>query len=179
MRKELIRPDRPHFAGEDAFRFRHLLIRDAAYDSLPKEARAQLHERLADWLEERRSELAEIDELVGHHLEQAHAYRVQLRPVDEHGRRLALRASELLSAAGSRALGRNDVGAAVKLLRRALALRREDDPAVALRLDLGAGAVPVQEISVLPARRRATRRPAPPPPGMKWANCVRVCWARG
>ena len=40
VRKELIRPDRPHFAGEDAFRFRHLLIRDAAYDSLPKEARA-------------------------------------------------------------------------------------------------------------------------------------------
>src|SRR6185503_8494780 len=123
VRKELIRPDRPQFAGEDAFRFRHLLIRDAAYDSLPKEARAELHERLADWLEARRSELAEVDELVAHHLEQAYVYRVQLRPVDEHGRRLALRASELLSGAGSRALGRNDVGAAVKLLRRALALR--------------------------------------------------------
>jgi class 3 adenylate cyclase/tetratricopeptide (TPR) repeat protein len=137
VRKELIRPDRPQFAGEDAFRFRHLLIRDAAYDSLPKEARAELHERLADWLEERRSELSEIDELVGHHLEQAHAYRVELRPVDDHGGRLALRASEVLSGAGSRALGRNDVGAAAKLLRRALALRREDDSAVALRLDLG------------------------------------------
>ncbi len=137
VRKELIRPDDPQFVGEDAFRFRHLLIRDAAYDSLPKEARAQLHERLADWLEERRSELAEIDELVGHHLEQAYAYRVQLRPADDHGRRLALRASELLSGAGSRALGRNDVGAAVKLLRRALALRDEDDSAVALKLDLG------------------------------------------
>jgi class 3 adenylate cyclase/tetratricopeptide (TPR) repeat protein len=137
VRKELIRPDRPQFAGEDAFRFRHLLIRDAAYDSLPKEARAQLHERLADWLEERRSELAEIDELVGHHLERAYAFRVELRPVDDHGRSLALRASEVLSGAGSRALGRNDVGAAVKLLRRALTLRDEDDPAVALRLDLG------------------------------------------
>jgi class 3 adenylate cyclase len=137
VRKELIRPDRPQFAGEDAFRFRHLLIRDAAYDSLPKQARAESHERLADWLGERRSELAEIDELVGHHLEQAHAYRVELRPVDDHGYGLALRASELLSGAGSRALGRNDVGAAVKLLRRALALRREDDLAVALRLDLG------------------------------------------
>jgi class 3 adenylate cyclase/tetratricopeptide (TPR) repeat protein len=137
VRKELIRPDRPQFEGEDAFRFRHLLIRDAAYDSLPKEARAELHEQLADWLEERRSELAEIDELVGHHLEQAYAYRVQLRRVDEHGRCLALRASELLAGAGARALGRNDVGAAVKLLRRALVLRDESDPAVALRLDLG------------------------------------------
>jgi hypothetical protein len=30
-RKELTRPDRAESAGEDAFRFRHLLIRDAAY----------------------------------------------------------------------------------------------------------------------------------------------------
>jgi class 3 adenylate cyclase/tetratricopeptide (TPR) repeat protein len=137
VRKELIRPDRAQFEGEDGFRFRHLLIRDAAYDSLPKEARAELHERLADWLEERRSELAEIDELVGHHLEQAYGYRAELRPVDEHGGQLAVRASELLSGAGSRALGRNDVGAAVKLVTRALALRDENDPALALRLDLG------------------------------------------
>ena len=36
VRRELIRSDRPQFAGEDGFRFRHLLIRDAAYDALPK-----------------------------------------------------------------------------------------------------------------------------------------------
>ena len=36
VRKELIRPDRPQLAGEDGFRFRHLLIRDAAYDALPE-----------------------------------------------------------------------------------------------------------------------------------------------
>ena len=53
-RKELIRPDRAEFAGEDAFRFRHLLIRDAAYQAMPKEQRADLHERFADWLEARR-----------------------------------------------------------------------------------------------------------------------------
>ena len=40
--------------GDDAFRFRHLLIRDAAYDALPKAARAELHERFADWLERAR-----------------------------------------------------------------------------------------------------------------------------
>jgi class 3 adenylate cyclase/tetratricopeptide (TPR) repeat protein len=137
VRKELIRPNRPQLAGEDAFRFRHLLIRDAAYDSLPKEARARLHERLADWLEERRSELVEADEIVGYHLEHAHRYRVELRPHDDHGRRgLALRASELLSAAGGRALGRNDVAAALKLLTRALALLPDDAPAVDLRIDL-------------------------------------------
>jgi len=46
VRRELIRPDRSQFAGEDGFRFRHLLIRDAAYDGLPKAMRADLHERL-------------------------------------------------------------------------------------------------------------------------------------
>ena len=46
-RKELIRPDRAEFAGEDAFRFRHLLIRDAAYQAMPKEQRADLHEGFA------------------------------------------------------------------------------------------------------------------------------------
>ena len=35
---------------DEAFRFRHLLIRDAAYESLPKATRAELHERFADWL---------------------------------------------------------------------------------------------------------------------------------
>ncbi len=52
-RKELIRSDRAEFAGEDAFRFRHLLIRDAAYQAMPKEQRADLHERYAAWLERR------------------------------------------------------------------------------------------------------------------------------
>jgi hypothetical protein len=47
VRKELIRPDRALFGGQQAFRFRHLLIRDAAYESIPKEARGQLHERYA------------------------------------------------------------------------------------------------------------------------------------
>ena len=50
VRKELIHPAPPTLAG-DAFRFRHLLIRDAAYDALPKETRADLHERFANWLE--------------------------------------------------------------------------------------------------------------------------------
>ena len=51
VRKEPIRPERSTLPGEDAFRFRHLLIRDAAYEAIPKELRAELHERFADWLE--------------------------------------------------------------------------------------------------------------------------------
>ena len=74
VRKELIRPDRTDLPGEDAFRFRHLLIRDAAYEAMPKELRAELHERFADWLDQ--IGLAEQDEIVGYHLEQAYRYRV-------------------------------------------------------------------------------------------------------
>ena len=73
--------DQPTFADDDAFRFRHLLIRDAAYDSLPKETRAELHERFADWLE-RHGALVEQDEIVGYHLEQAHRNRAELDLLD-------------------------------------------------------------------------------------------------
>jgi class 3 adenylate cyclase/tetratricopeptide (TPR) repeat protein len=136
VRKELLGPDRPQLKRDDAYRFRHLLIRDVAYDSLPKATRAELHERLADWLGKRASELVEADEILGYHLEQAVRYRLELRPLDDYGRELGIRAAGLLAGAGARALGRNDVGAALKLLRRAVALRPPDDPAVALRLDL-------------------------------------------
>ena len=80
MRKELVRPEPPQLAGEDGYRFRHLLIRDAAYDALPKATRAELHERFAAWLEERGTGLVELDEIVGYHLEQAYRYRARARP---------------------------------------------------------------------------------------------------
>jgi class 3 adenylate cyclase len=137
VRKELIRPERPQLAGEDAYRFRHLLMRDAAYDGLPKRTRAELHERLASWLDQPAADLVETDEILGYHLEQAHRYRAELGRLDEHGLHLGKRAAERLAAAGARALGRNDVGAAVKLLERGLALCPPDDPAVGLRVDLG------------------------------------------
>jgi class 3 adenylate cyclase/tetratricopeptide (TPR) repeat protein len=127
VRKELIRPDRPVFPGEDGFRFRHLLIRDTAYDGLPKSARAELHERFAAWLEKRGPELIELDEIVGYHLEQAARYRQELGNPDPA---LAERAGERLAAAGTRALWRGDDRAAVALLERSLALTRP------LRLDV-------------------------------------------
>lgn len=82
VRKELIRPDRGEFPGERGFRFRHLLIRDAAYESIPKEARAAFHERYAAWLEHAAAErLAEYEEIMGYHLEQAFRYRTELAPL--------------------------------------------------------------------------------------------------
>jgi class 3 adenylate cyclase/tetratricopeptide (TPR) repeat protein len=125
VRKELIHPAAATLSGDHAFRFRHLLIRDAAYDSLPKETRAELHERFADWLERHGQELIELDEVLGYHLEQAAGYRRDLgHPDGELERRAALRLGE----AGSKAATRSDAHGAANLLRRAVALLTEDDP---------------------------------------------------
>jgi class 3 adenylate cyclase len=128
VRKELVRPDKPQFAGEDAFRFRHILIRDAAYDALPKGTRAELHERFADWLETNGADLVELDEILGYHLEQAHLYRVQLGTADEQGTELARRAATHIAAAARRSLVRGDTPAAIGLFERATALLPDDDP---------------------------------------------------
>jgi hypothetical protein len=123
VRKDLIRPEPPTLAGEDAYRFRHLLIRDAAYDALPKATRAELHERFAAWLSER-GELTESDEILGYHLEQAHRYKAELGQADPQ---LGARAAERLADAGARALTREDVAAAANLLSRAASLYPEGD----------------------------------------------------
>ena len=139
VRKDLVRPDPEQLAGDEAYRFRHVLIRDAAYDALPKSGRAELHERLADWLETASDGLLEGDEVRGYHLEQAYRYRQELAPGVAGDEPVAARAADLLEAAGRRALARLDVGAARNLFERALSLRPEADPAVTLRLDLAEG----------------------------------------
>jgi class 3 adenylate cyclase len=125
VRKELVRPSAATFPDDDAFRFRHLLIRDAAYDALPKASRAELHERFADWLEGRAPDLVELDEILGYHLERAARYRGELgAPSTE----LAARGAARLGAAGLRAYEREDPNAAATLLGRASALYEQDDP---------------------------------------------------
>ena len=135
VRKELIRTDKPQLAGEDGFRFRHLLIRDAAYDALPKATRADLHVRFASWLEHHGTELVELDEILGYHLEQACGYRAELgMPDDEE---MAGAAHRRLTAAGFRANRRQDYGAAVSLLERAAALLPSGEFDLALETELG------------------------------------------
>ncbi len=119
VRKDLVRPDDAAFPGDDAFRFRHLLIRDAAYDGLPKSVRAQLHEAFARWLDERASDLVERDEIIGYHLEQAYGYRRELGSADATAEAMATAAAGRLQSAGRRALEREDASAALNLLERA------------------------------------------------------------
>ena len=119
VRRELIRPDWSASDPDEAFRFRHLLIRDAAYEALPKSERAELHERFATWLEATDRRIAALDEIAGYHLAEAVRLRDELRPDDTSTSPLRLRAGRRLAAAGSRALQRDDLPAAVALLGRA------------------------------------------------------------
>ncbi|HSD49682.1 MAG TPA: adenylate/guanylate cyclase domain-containing protein [Actinomycetota bacterium] len=133
-RKELILPEPSPFAGDDAFRFSHILVHDTAYGSTPKRMRADLHERFATWLERAAGpRLAEFEEIVGHHLELSYRYLAELGPVDDRALTVAAGAAARLGAAGRRAFARGDTPAAANLLSRAADLLPERDPA---RLDL-------------------------------------------
>jgi tetratricopeptide (TPR) repeat protein len=133
VRKDLIVPERSTITGDDSYRFRHILIRDAAYDALPKAERAALHERFASCLEESFADrLAEVEEIIGYHLQQAHTYRATLGSARAD---LAERAAAHLGAAGRRSL---DVRAAVSLLERARSLSPVASPAARqFGLDIG------------------------------------------
>jgi DNA-binding SARP family transcriptional activator len=116
-RRELVRG-----SSAGGFRFHHVLIRDVAYSGLPKAERAELHERLADWLEDG------SDEIVGYHLEQAYRCRAELGLLDTAARRLADRGGARLGTAGIQARERGDTPAAVGLLTRAAGLLPDSDP---------------------------------------------------
>jgi class 3 adenylate cyclase/tetratricopeptide (TPR) repeat protein len=120
VRKQLIRPHETEFGHEHTYRFRHTLIRDAAYRQMPKAARADLHERFARWLERAGDLLtSEQEEILGYHLEQAFRYRQELGETNEA---LAAQAGERLARSGRRAVERGDLPAAVSLLTRATTL---------------------------------------------------------
>jgi class 3 adenylate cyclase/tetratricopeptide (TPR) repeat protein len=138
VRKDLLRPEQAQLTGDDGYRFRHLLIRDAAYEALPKATRADLHERFASWLSDRGADLVELDEIVGYHLEQAVRYRSELGPLTDTDRSNAHHAGELLAGAGRKAHNRGDRRAAANLLDRARRLLGKPGPAhVLVALDLG------------------------------------------
>jgi DNA-binding SARP family transcriptional activator len=134
VRKELVRPEPSVFSGERAFRFRHLLIRDAAYEAIPKQVRAVLHERHVCWLEDTIGDgSVEYEEIIGYHLEQAFRYRADLGAVDDASRALGRRAAERLGTAGRRAFQRSDAAAGANLVSRAATLLSPSDP---LRVEL-------------------------------------------
>jgi class 3 adenylate cyclase/tetratricopeptide (TPR) repeat protein len=147
VRRNLLSSRGPDLTDSAAFKFRHILLRDAAYGALTKSERADLHERFADWLEESTGErIGEYQEIVGYHFEQAYRYRSELRQGGARTQRLGNRAVDHLEPAARRSRQRGDVTAAVGLYRRADVLPRPGASAAArFALAFGAALLDVGE----------------------------------
>jgi class 3 adenylate cyclase/tetratricopeptide (TPR) repeat protein len=129
VRRDLIAPDRSLLPGDDAFRFRHLLIRDAAYEAAPKAVRAELHERFASWLVDVAGDhVAEQEEIVAYHLERAFRLLEELGPLSDEASALGLRAADRYRACARRASERGDESAAATLHGHAADLLSEGHP---------------------------------------------------
>ena len=148
---QLVRPEPSKLITERSYRFRHILIRDAAYKGLLKRSRATLHERFVAWADrvnQDRDRGVEYEEILGYHLEQAHRCLSELGPLDEHGRELGIRAAARLSSAGARAFARGDMPAAANLLRRAVSLLpAESINRLTLLLDLAEALMAIGEFA--------------------------------
>jgi len=108
--------------GDASYRFDHVLVQEAAYRGISRPLRAELHESLADWLEQQAADgRFDLVEIVGYHLEQASRYRAESGE-DDTSESLAHRAAEALMAAGEAARTRGDMPATANLLGRAAAL---------------------------------------------------------
>jgi predicted negative regulator of RcsB-dependent stress response len=166
LRRELISPSESTLSVAEAYRFRHILLHDAAYDSLTKADRADLHERFVTWLERAAGErLPEFEEILGFHLAQAHRYLLDLRLDDQRAKDLGSQAAERFLHAARRARERGDGVAAAHLCEQAGALPPRDERFEAELLleschvtsDLGrpAEAIPSAERALTIARRLA------------------------
>jgi len=123
-------------AGDHEYAFKHILIRDVAYERLPKGRRAELHVRFTDWLSALPTPAGEFVEIVAYHLEQACrlAGQIARSPIEPP----ILEAASALASAAEKAERREGLREARRYYERALALLGEDYPeeSVELRLRL-------------------------------------------
>jgi class 3 adenylate cyclase/tetratricopeptide (TPR) repeat protein len=104
--KEIVVPrEPPTFSGELELAFRHVLIRDVAYESLPKSLRADKHVQVAGWAQERAGERSEeMAELIATHYAEALRYVRELGSPEVERRAVERDALRWAGAAGERAL---------------------------------------------------------------------------
>jgi class 3 adenylate cyclase/tetratricopeptide (TPR) repeat protein len=101
LTKDLVRA-----SGPDSFAFRHILIRDVAYQTLPRRERARLHASAATWLESQINGNDEVlAELVAYHYREAASSGQPETEVSGETRRKAVRwlvrAAEVAQAAAA------------------------------------------------------------------------------
>jgi class 3 adenylate cyclase/tetratricopeptide (TPR) repeat protein len=107
---------------DDTWAFKHVLVRDAAYDGMAKSLRAELHERFADAVAAGDHAGDERAGFVAHHLEQAARYRRELSGHDPEAETLVDRAVESLVLAADQARDREREDTSISYLERAMAL---------------------------------------------------------
>jgi class 3 adenylate cyclase/tetratricopeptide (TPR) repeat protein len=159
LRDLVVRESRASISGEQAYKFKHVLIREVAYSALAKSARADLHQAFAEWLAERAGD--ELLEIRAFHLDQASLLLAEL----DGAAPAALReqTAKALTHAGRRALSREAFRSARKLLLRAVELaptldRRYFAGRAAWRLaDFPAGLVEMGEVAEAAAAEGETR----------------------
>jgi class 3 adenylate cyclase len=126
-RRELVRPARRStMEKEREYAFWHVLVRDVAYEQIPRAARIRKHRAAAAWLEHKAGDRAEdlADVLAHHYLEALDLARATSDSSAEAELRPAARS--MLELAGDRAAGL-DLPRAEGYYRRAVALHDPDD----------------------------------------------------
>ncbi|HEY7004785.1 MAG TPA: AAA family ATPase [Gaiellaceae bacterium] len=126
VRKEFVRRERrSSVAGESAYVFRHVLLRDVAYGQIPRARRADSHRRVAEWVESLAVDRPEdLADMVAHHYSNAlELTRAAKSPEGD----LAERARRALRDAGDRAAALNAFAAAARFYGDALDLWPEGD----------------------------------------------------
>jgi tetratricopeptide (TPR) repeat protein len=152
--REVIEPrGEQRFPGEEAYAFRHALVRDAAYAMLPEADRAAAHALAADWLER----VGEQDALMlAGHFEQG----------GEPGRALGW-----YRRAAEQALEGNDLQAAIDRVDRAVACGAEGEARGELRVLQGEAHAWRGELGEA-ERRCAEAMPLLPRGGAPWCEAI-------
>ena len=124
-RREFVRREhRSAVAGSKQYVFVHALVRDGAYGQMSRAARADVHERAADWIETLPADRSDDrTEILAHHLLEAIAYS---RAAGVDASELVPRAAKALRESGDRAWSIGALKAAVGFYTRL----RELDPSV-------------------------------------------------
>jgi len=141
LRDLIVEEPRASISGEQAYKFKHVLIREVAYAGLSKSSRADLHSAFAQWLGERAGE--ELLEIRAFHLDQAARLLTELDGAAPS--ELREEAAAMLTTAGHRALSREAFRSARKLLLRAAELA----PTLERRYLAGRAAWRLQDFSVV------------------------------
>jgi tetratricopeptide (TPR) repeat protein len=136
VRREFVRPARvSSMRDEEEFSFWHVLVRDVAYQQIPRATRSEKHVRAAEWIEGKAEDrVSDHAEILVHHYEQALELGRAAGAVTAPA--LEPRLARFLILAGDRAMNL-DLAAAESTYRRALELAGESPARSVVLVKLG------------------------------------------